>query len=216
MNPRTLVKSGDLSYVTGATSSSCPAGRVLRENGRKLYPGAHNISTVNGVVTTFPPSTVMVGVFDNQSGLNGFIDVNAPMFTLYNGDRANYLKDPVDPVGGLTDHSAPTLTNGGVAVGPSGTLLTKILKGSNLATTSTLPAPTHAGDYNIGDVYDLEFTVTGVTVNDLIIINQMANFPGWVVTSSWPKLNGFVVKVFATGTHRNSTVPLFNYTIIKS
>lgn len=115
--PVTFVRTGDLSKVTGATSGNCPAGRVLRENGKKLFPGAHPINTVNGSAVTFPPSTVMVGVFDNQSGLSGFIDVNAPMFAVYNGDRPNYLKDAVDPVGGLTDQSAPTLTNGNVTVG---------------------------------------------------------------------------------------------------
>jgi hypothetical protein len=115
MDRSTFKKSGDLSAVSGATSSNCPAGRVLRENGRKLYPGAHDISTVNGVATTFPSGTVMVGVFDNQSGLNGFIDPNAPMFAVYNGDRAGYLKDAVDPVGGLTDQGAPVKTNGQLA-----------------------------------------------------------------------------------------------------
>jgi hypothetical protein len=208
----TFKKTGALvANVAGATASTCPAGRILRENGRKLYPSAHD-----GV------RTLMVGVFDNQSMLSGFIDPNSPEFAVYNTDRPNYLVDAVDPAGGLTDQGPPVKTNGGVAVGPSGTLLTKILKGSNLATTSTLPGPTHAAGspsvnyYNIGDVYDLEFTVAGVTVNDSIIVNQVANFPGWVVTSSWPKVNGFVVKVFATGTHTNGTVPLFNYTIIQS
>jgi hypothetical protein len=208
----TFKKTGALvANVAGATASTCPAGRIQRENGRKLFPEAHD-----GV------RTLMVGVFDNQSMLSGFIDPNSPEFAVYNTDRPNYLVDAVDPAGGLTDQGPPVKTNGGVAVGPSGTLLTKILKGSNLATTSTLPGPTHpAGSpsvnyYNIGDVYDLEFTVAGVTVNDSIIVNQVANFPGWVVTSSWPKVNGFVVKVFATGTHTNGTVPLFNYTIIQS
>jgi len=116
MAPVTFVRTGDLSRVTGATALTCPAGRILRENGKKLFPGAHPISTVNGVAATFPDSTVMVGVFDNQSGLSGFIDVNAPMFAGFNGDRPNYLKDAVDPVGGLTDRSAPTLTNGSVNV----------------------------------------------------------------------------------------------------
>uniref|UniRef100_A0A6C0AMS2 Uncharacterized protein n=1 Tax=viral metagenome TaxID=1070528 RepID=A0A6C0AMS2_9ZZZZ len=246
MNSQTFKTTGDLSKVTGATSGTCPAGRILRENGKKLFPGAHPIDTVNGVTTTFPPSTVMVGVFDNQSGLNGFIDVNAPVFAVYNGDRPNYLKDAVDPVGGLTDHSAPTLTNGsvniledlnvtgnsaltgtlsvtdastlkgGVKVAASGTLITRILKGSNLSTTSSLPGPSHAGNYNIGDVYDLAFTVTGVTVNDTVIANPVANFAGWIVAAAWPVTNGFILKVFATGTHTNNTVPAFNYTIIQS
>jgi hypothetical protein len=114
-NSVTFKTTGDLSVVTGANSGNCPAGRILRENGRKLFPPAHPIDTVNGVAVTFPP-TVMVGVFDNQSGLSGFIDPNAPMYAVYSGDRPNYLKDSVDPVGGLTDRSAPTLTNGSVNV----------------------------------------------------------------------------------------------------
>jgi len=236
---------GDLSAVPGATSGNCPAGRLLRENGKKLFPGAHPVDTVNGSPVTFPP-TVMVGVFDNQSGLSGFIDPNAPMFAVYSTDHPNYLKDSVDPVGGLTDQSSPTLTNGlvnlrqdltvggnsdltgtlavtgattlkgGVKVATTGTLLTRILKGSSLATTTSLPAPSHAGNYNIGDVYDLDFTVAGVTTNDTVIAHQAANFAGWLVASVWPKANGFIVKVFATGTHTNNAVPAFNYTIIQS
>lgn len=114
---RTTFKvTGDLSAVAGATSVNCPSGRVLRENGRKLFPPAHPIDTVNGVPFTFP-STVMVGVFDNQSGLSGFIDPNSPIFAVYNTDLPNYLKDSVDPVGGKTDLGPPTLTYGRVAVG---------------------------------------------------------------------------------------------------
>jgi hypothetical protein len=111
-NPSTFEKQGDLSVVNGATSGTCPAGRILRENGRRLFPGAHPINTLNGSPVTFPPSTMMVGVFDNQSMLNGFIDVNSPIFAPYNSDRPNYLKDAVDPVAGLTDRGAPVYTNG--------------------------------------------------------------------------------------------------------
>jgi hypothetical protein len=231
---------GDLSAVPGATSGTCPAGRVLRENGKKLFPGAHPVDTVNGSPVTFP-DTVMVGVFDNQSGLSGFIDPNAPMFAVYSTDHPNYLKDSVDPVGGLTDQSAPTLTNGlvnlrqdltvggnsdltgtlavtgattlkgGVKVATTGTLLTKILKGT--ATTTTTIS---AGTYNIGATSNLAFTVTGVTTADSIVVNQSADFAGWVVTGAWPVANGFVVKVMAHTTTTNVSVPTFNYTVIQS
>ena len=87
--------------VTGASSTTCPAGRVLRENGRRLYPSAHP-----GV------TTLMVGVFDNQSMLSGFIDPNSPVFAVYSTDRPGYLKDAVDPTGGLTDQGPPVKTNG--------------------------------------------------------------------------------------------------------
>ena len=100
----TFKKTGALAAnVPGATATTCPAGRILRENGRKLFPGAHD-----GV------TTLMVGVFDNQSMLSGFIDPNSPEFAVYNTDRPNYLVDAVDPAGGLTDQGPPVKTNGQV------------------------------------------------------------------------------------------------------
>ena len=84
----------------------CPAGRVLRENGRKLFPGANP-----GVDIT----TVMVGVFDNQTMLSGFIDPNSPVFAVYNMDLPVYLKDGVDPgPEGCTDAGPAVFTNGNV------------------------------------------------------------------------------------------------------
>lgn len=249
MNRDTFTKSGDLSAVSGATSGTCPAGRVLRENGRKLYPGAHNISTVNGVATTFPPSTVMVGVFDNQSGLSGFIDVNAPIFVLYNGDRAGYLKDAVDPVGGLTDQSAPTLTNGsvqilrnldvsgntalsgtltvtgtsalngGASVGSSGTLITRIKKGTMQAAAnlSAQGANTPVGGSQIL-VCPLSLTTS---INDSLIVNQRDDIGGWVQTGSWIDASGnaYVKCLFqgcGAGGAGAITRPTFNYTLIQS
>jgi hypothetical protein len=100
LTSNTALKNG---VVVSVAAGDCPAGRILRENGRKLYPGAHN-----GV------STVMVGVFDNQAMQSGFIDPNSPLFAVYSTDRPNYLVDAVDPAGGLTDQSAPVLTNGSV------------------------------------------------------------------------------------------------------
>lgn len=158
MSPSTFKKSGDLSAVSGATSSNCPAGRVLRENGRKLYPGAHDISTVNGVATTFPSGTVMVGVFDNQSGLNGFIDPNAPMFAVYNGDRAGYLKDAVDPVGGQTDQGSPVLTNGALVA--DGQVRSSTI--TELVTVDGTPN-TAALDASLGQVFTLT-TTKAVTI----------------------------------------------------
>ena len=87
----------------GLGAGACLKGRVLRENGRKLYPGAHPSVT-----------TYMVGVYDNQTMLSGFIDPNGPQFAIYNTDKPNFLLDGVDPVGGLTDHGAPVYTNSSV------------------------------------------------------------------------------------------------------
>ena len=82
-----------LSSVGTATNSNCPANRVLRENGRRLFPDANP-----GV------SVLLVGVYDAASGLSGFIDPNSPKFVLVSSDRANYLADPVNPVTGSRDN----------------------------------------------------------------------------------------------------------------
>lgn len=61
-----------LQPVLGAGPSQCPPGRILRENGRKLYPGVNtNIKTI------------MTGVYDSVTLLSGFIDSNSGIFTLY-------------------------------------------------------------------------------------------------------------------------------------
>ena len=103
----TFVVSGALSAVPGATAANCSAGRILRENGRRLYPSANP-----GILT------YMVGVYDANSCLSGFIDPNASLFAVYNGDKPNYIADGVDPVTGLTaDQGPPVYTRGSVTAG---------------------------------------------------------------------------------------------------
>jgi len=98
-----LVTVGTLAAVTGATAGNCPAGRVLRENGRKLYPGA------NPSITTY-----LVGVYDAQTLLSGFIDPNAAVFQIYNTDKPTYLSDGVEPTANTTDQGPSVFTRGTV------------------------------------------------------------------------------------------------------
>jgi hypothetical protein len=108
----TFQTTGSLGAVVGATSGTCPAGRVLRENGKKLYPVAHN-----GV------STYMIGVFDPVSFLSGFIDPNSTIFAIYNTNKpasldTTLLAGGVNPNGGAIDLAPPIYTAGTVtAVG---------------------------------------------------------------------------------------------------
>jgi len=103
--PPIFVKVGSLVPVAGATSANCPAGNVLRENGKKLYPGAHS-----GV------TTYMVGVFDIVSGLKGYINPNDPMFAPYNSERPLYQPDSVYTTDGTTKNLGPSvLTLGYIA-----------------------------------------------------------------------------------------------------
>lgn len=89
--------------IPNLTSDNSPAGRILRETGRKLYPDVHpNVPTY------------MVGVYDAQTGLNGFIDPNSPVFAPYNTDKPGFLLDGVDPDTEITDAGPPVYTNGNI------------------------------------------------------------------------------------------------------
>ncbi len=100
VNPTTFQTTGSLGAVTSATSVTCPTARILRENGKKLYPSAHN-----GV------NTYMVGVFDPVSFLSGYIDPNnSSVFAVYNADKpasldTSLLAGGVNPNGGAADVS---------------------------------------------------------------------------------------------------------------
>jgi hypothetical protein len=74
-----------LTLNDNADSDNCPPGRILKETGRKLYPGIH--PTIK---------TIMTGVYDSVTLINGFIDANAGVFALYNTHRAPELTDGLD------------------------------------------------------------------------------------------------------------------------
>lgn len=92
------VYTGALSAVTGATAGNCPAGRILHETGKKLYPSANP-----GI------GQYMVSVFDPVSMLTGFINPNNPTFSLMNTDRPAYIAD--SPSGTGTGVSASARAN---------------------------------------------------------------------------------------------------------
>lgn len=76
----TYITNGALSTLSSATELNCPKGRVLRETGRKLYPG------INPGV-----SSMMVSVYDDTTMFNGFIDPNSALYTVFNGDKASFI-----------------------------------------------------------------------------------------------------------------------------
>jgi hypothetical protein len=107
---------GALTQVSGATAATCPAGRVLRDNGKRLYPSAHpNV--------TYP----MIGVFDPQTFLNGFINPNSPIFAMFNSDKQYFVDNLGDGKNagfdinlsstGLANEGNAVFTNGNVIAG---------------------------------------------------------------------------------------------------
>ncbi len=131
MNPTTYVTTGALSAVSGADASTCPQGRFLYENGKKLFPDAHPGIT-----------TYMVGVFDPVSFLSGFIDPNSEKFTLMNTDK------PVDqasstntfgtnPTTTVSDLAQPVYTRGDILAGGSGDISGTLTVGLSLNVGAT-------------------------------------------------------------------------------
>jgi len=97
---------GTLSVLATATAGLCPANRILRETGRRLLPGANP-----GI------STLLVGVYDQVSGLNGLIDPNSPRFAVYSGDKSVFQDFGYDPSTGAQDRGPPVYTTGSVTAG---------------------------------------------------------------------------------------------------
>lgn len=120
LNPTTLKNEGRLTAVTTSpagtalTATNCPAGRILREVGRKLYPGVNPGLAVGdtfsgAVVGTTATNKFWVMVFDAQTGVRGFIDPNAPTFTTYNTDKSLEVIDAQENAGGAPARLGPAL-----------------------------------------------------------------------------------------------------------
>lgn len=129
---------------TTITAANCPAGRILRETGRKLYPGA-NPGLVQG--DTYQGTTVAnnnlnkmwVLVFDSVTGLRGYIDPNAPQFAVYNNDRNPAFVDVAETAGGApTRLGQPVFTSGNITTTGGSVIQYKpVLAASTAALTLT-------------------------------------------------------------------------------
>lgn len=104
-NEGKLTRITTLPSGTAVSTSNCPAGRILREVGRKLYPGNHPGLKVGetysgAVVGTTETDHFWVLVYDNVTGLRGYIDPNGSIFAVYNSDKALELSDTAELQGG--------------------------------------------------------------------------------------------------------------------
>jgi hypothetical protein len=151
------VGSGALSAVVNSsgvavTASDCPAGRVLRTNGKRLYPDAAGIP-----VASLADRTPLIGVFDYHTNLSGFINPNATVFALYNVDK------PVDNVDGTGAGSTNNTRGMSVYTGGNVNAAGSITMGSGYfneyrpliaagtaALTLTSLDPTVVGSYMVG------------------------------------------------------------------
>lgn len=169
------VVTGTLTPVTGGTAANCPANRILRENGRRLYKDA-NVGV----------NTLLVGVYDSISGLSGLIDPNSPRFAVYNGDRSVYLDNGVDPLTGLTDQGPPIYTRGTVTAGSgvsvsTGSALTATVTAAS--STGQVVTYTAANSFNLGDIV----SITGLSTTAFNLTNVVlasVNTSSFTVTNS--------------------------------
>ncbi len=194
VNPTTFQTTGSLGAVTGATSVNCPALRILRENGKKLYPEAHN-----GV------STYMIGVFDPISFLSGFIDPNSSVFAIYNTNKpasldTTLLAGGVNPNGGGADLAPPIVTGGTITA--AGSILTSDSLGFTTGAGGTITQGTNKS--------------TGVTINKStgqITMNNATLNAGtavsFTVTNSLCDANDFVALQVIGG-----VTSVFNYRLV--
>lgn len=204
---------GVLVLHSSATETQCPAGRVLHANGKKLIPDV-NVMNSFTVGATVQAKKFMLGVYDPESMLNGFIDPTSATFAVYDKNRpaSDYLLYAT----GNTAEATALLGLGG----QGSRLPAKVLIG-NLATTVA------AGDSSVG-----KFTVTiaglstqqtntstvatkSVTANSVILLT--AGISGTFVVSVGTIIPGVSFQVNVTNVsgaaQLNATIPV-NWLII--
>lgn len=171
-------------------------GVILRENGRKLYPGANP-----GV------NTYMVGVYNEDIG-SGFIDPNAHVFAVYSGSKPYTAADGVDPSTSERDWSAPVYTRGTVYA--QGDIATD----SNLYVSSIATVygdlvvggdSQMSGNLSVGGNIDLSGNVVaGKQIRSSTVTNYPVTAPSTIVTID-PTL-GQVHKISISGSGTVSTI----------
>jgi hypothetical protein len=116
MNPQTSVEEAKLEAY--GTNADCPVGRILYENGKKIVPTSAPFPPImiTGLIGTNVLTSYMVGVFDPQSGLSGFIDPNSPNFAIVSTDKPVYLNNDVGygPSTNIKNLGNPVVTHGSV------------------------------------------------------------------------------------------------------
>jgi len=161
---------GTLSVLSTATPTNCPAGRILHETGKKLFPGANpNVSDY------------LVSVYDPVSMLTGFINPNQPFFSLMNTDRANFLLDGPNGTGTGLSASARAnalYTRGDVLAGGRMDLSGNALIYGNMSTlgslsvggTVNLNSGLVVGNNKLGTGGAVTVATTAVTANSKIYL----------------------------------------------
>lgn len=166
LNSSTLKQEGKLTAITTSpagvalTATNCPGGRVLRENGRKLYPAVNPGLAVGdtyqgATVGTTTTNHFWVGVFDAITGVKGFINPNTSTFVVYNSDKSLEVVDQ--------DETNGTGVNKNLVVSGSVTAVGQIRSSTSTVIGTTSP---QSIDGTLGQVFTLaQATSTAMTIN---------------------------------------------------
>jgi len=206
----TLTRSGTPPFAvtgsllqSGASAGNCPTARVLHTNGKRLTPGVNPMTVFTGGATV-TTSRLMIGVYDPESMLNGFIDPTSTTFAVYDKNRpaVDYL---VDFTANTAEATALALLGGqGANLLTTNSVNVNITAASNSATGATATASSRTGLLSFVNaatdaVTTLTVTNTNVTSTSLIFLTSTTVTP--VCVSSI--LNGsFVITTTAASGNR--------------
>jgi hypothetical protein len=181
--------------------ADCPAGRILRETGRRLYPGQNPGLNVgdkyNGaVVGTNATQTMWVMVYDVMTGISAFINPNDTVFAVYSADKPLELINPLE--GSASVLGAPVISGGVVtAVGQIRSTGAVNLTPSIVANTVTLD-PTAAQYFTVANTGALSISAASFPVGATVRV--MVSFTtGAAVTFDGNSFLGTANRTIASG-----------------
>jgi hypothetical protein len=177
-----------LATVGTGNASNCRANRILRENGKKLYPsGIYEANNTTYGAPNPGVTTYMVGVYDPVTGLNGFIDPNSKVFAPYNTDKPEYVPRGINPNGNTeVDQGPPVYTLGNVTAGATLTATSLVVQNANTITQAAAVAQTMncaLGSYFKVVVSTIDnFTINATNVTDGQLVVMVLNSTAAAVT----------------------------------
>jgi hypothetical protein len=212
-NPSTFAPTGVFSAVAGATSTTCPAGRVLHLTGRKLYPDVNPMTTFVGTALT--AKKFLVSVYDPISFLKGFVDPTSNTFAKFDQNLPNFFN-----LG--TAGSGVEWSGGGQGVDihlvDSGTLAVTAYT-SNVATVAAKNASTGLITIAVGiggaATNTINVTTTAVTTTSRIFISPISlkNTVTDIFVGT-PAANGTFTVTVVTSGNIATQVYAFNFLIV--
>jgi len=191
--------SGALSAVlnnsgVAVTATDCPAGRILRTNGKKLYPDAAALD-----LTAYPDRTPLVGVFDYHSGLSGFIDPNATVFAIYNVDK------PIDSLDGTAGSGANNHRGMSVYTGGNVTAVGNVSVGTQLTLASGTTQLNSTSRQGLAAATTFVANIAANTTLTVTTVLSGVITLGMTITSTGNITSGTYISAFGTGTGGTGT-----------